>query len=63
MEQQINTLRKQRNLSEILQSGVEATESITRSEAMTKSFDSIKEITQDISQEKKLDDNRIEQEY
>ncbi len=58
LEQQINTMRKQRKLSVILQSGVDATESITRSEAMTKSFDSIKEITQDISQEKKLDDNR-----
>lgn len=53
----------ERNISSIRESAVEATESITRSEAITKSFDNIKEITQDISQEKKLEDNRTGQEY
>lgn len=44
------------------ESAVEATESTTRSETITNSFDNIKKITQDLSQEQNLDINEVDKE-
>ena len=52
----------QKNISSIRESAVEATESMTRSENITSSFDNIKKITQDLSQEQSLDTNEVDKE-
>ena len=56
----LNTVEK--NISSIRESAVEATESTTRSETITNSFDNIKKITQDLSQEQNLDINEVDKE-
>lgn len=52
----------QKNISSIRESAVEATESMTRSENITSSFDNIKKITQDLTQEQSLDTNEVDKE-
>ena len=47
---------------DLIDSAVEATESTTRSETITNSFDNIKKITQDLSQEQNLDINEVDKE-
>lgn len=56
MEQQMNTMRKQRNSSEILQSGVDATEIITRSQTITNSINTIKQIKREQVEEKHINE-------
>lgn len=58
--ERLNTL--ERNISSIRESGIEATETMTRSETITNSFNNIKKITQDLSQEKKIEENEADKE-